>query len=403
MNFRVNTLITIIAFMAMVNCAVAGGLPGGVAAIKPNVYQLNGATDAVFSPDGRCLAVQYPGRFALLPAGNIPAALADPANLPVWEDRIIGFLPGSNLIFTDAAGTYSLDTLSFNTTRLLAEDISKYPPRGIGTKSMVIVSNDLLITGDGQADWDGRKVGNIIRIDLINGTVTRGTAISAFWYAALSPGGRYILYEHGAEDNNDVDFYDILADKNYRLSRYFDFQSAFPGYLETREIPLKWLNDSQFIASVSVDRVLNDPRRQLILFDIENRTMLWKTLTEVPVWPNQFALLNGATAFFNYPGKGFYRLSLTDGSIERLGGLGGEAFALSPDGKSVAFLEKEDLSLYRFSDGSRRHLLALAGWQAQHAYKGMQNRAPLWSPAGDALLLFGKSQLILIINPPAPI
>jgi hypothetical protein len=88
-------------------------------------------------------------------------------------------------------------------------------------------------------------------------------------------------------------------------------------------------------------------------------------------------------------------LRLNDGEMKPSKTVNGAPFAVSPDGNSVAFLSGHQLFLTWPADGRKELLADLPEMQLQTGYKGMGFRAPVWSPGGDLIVVFGTDRLVL--------
>ncbi len=368
--------------------------------IQPNVIQLAGAREAIYAPSGKHLAIQLKSGFFLLPTEGLSSSTVSLAQTRMRQGQIIGFLPSGMLVFANRSRTYTLNPETQEQRQVLRSSLAQYIVDGdLTDKSIVIVSNNLIVAGEGNFDWGG-SMGNIFRYDLKQKRVIKGAPISGFWYAYLSPNSKYILYEHGSEENNNADLYDVLSDKNHEISKFFSFEKHFPRYTESDEAPIAWLSDeNKFLAEISFgnDESGDDPRHRFLA------KIVWAKQTNIGIWPHSFQQFSENKALVSVIKENddgaheVYEISLTNGDTKVIEEINGDALAVSPDKKRVAFLEKNNLFIAA-PDGSNKRLVvsAIPRWESQLAYKNMGQRPPLWSPSNDSLILFGRDQLVLV-------
>lgn len=311
-----------------------------MARLEPNIVRASGVSDAVFSSDGRFLALQAPAKFAVLPVQNLYKNLENPIGLREYEGKVVGFLPSNALIFLNRDGVFTLDPLRPKPKRLFTPAVGKQliDDFDLRFNSVVIVSNDLIITGDGSYDWGG-EMGNIFRYDLKRRRMTRAARVPMFWYASLAPSKAFILYEHGAEDNNNAELYDILRNRNYAIANYLYLKKHFPEFKETDEAPIAWLDGrDRFLATVeATGEYGNDERVWLALFDVPARRMIWKTVLEKLFFPTDFQQMDEDKALF-VADDTVFELSLRNGMISKHPNIGGKSIAVNPDRKTIAFV-----------------------------------------------------------------
>jgi hypothetical protein len=245
-----------------VNAAESGiDNPAKIEKTSSGAIRINGVNEALFSPSGKFLAIQSDEKFFLLPTENLNESIANLEKLNPLNGQIVGFLPSDALIYSSANVVFSLEPATLKTQKLFTGAATKFLDGGrLKQKEIVVVSNDLIISGDGNYDWGGNK-GNILKFDLRRRKFSRGAPIDAFWYASVSPDGKYVLYEHGAEDNNNADIYDIALNKNYPLSKYFNFKKEFPKYKWIDEMPIAWVGTNRFLACSTLPKSESSGKR----------------------------------------------------------------------------------------------------------------------------------------------
>ena len=367
--------------------------------IKPNVVRLSGARDAIYSPSSKLLAIQASSNFLLLTVQNLTKSFDNLSKVRKWNGQIIGFLPSETLIYSNGKETFALEPIKQESQKIFSRNLAGYTNNyDLTDKIIVIVSNDLIITGDGSYDWSG-KMGNIFRYDLKRKRLTKGAKIPMFWYASLSPSGKYILYEHGAEDNNNTDLYDISRDKNYPISEYFNFKNSFPQYKETDETPLVWLHSrDRFLAEISSndDNDDIDEKVWLALFDVPSRKVIWKKSVDKWFFPSNFQQLSDEKALLDFD-DGVYELFLENGDLRKNSNIDGKQIAVSPNRKNIAFIKSNQLFVASPDGSNRKLILDLpSDWKPQTAYKGGGERPPTWSVDSSSLILFGENQLLFV-------
>ena len=372
--------------------------------VNPRVVRISGLSDAMYSPSGKFLALQGASKFVVFPSHdlgkshNLGKSIDDLKKIHEWNGKIIGFFPDGSLIYFNNNGVFTLDLIKEKAEKIFIPAVGKYLTEDfdLRSNSIVIASKDLIITGDGSYDWGG-KMGNIFRYDLKRRRMTKGARIPMFWYASLSPSAKYILYEHGAEDNNNTELYDVRENKNYSISDYFNFKKTLPELENTDEVPVAWLDDKDlFLAQISPqgDGYGSSTNEWLVLFDVPGRKIIWKRPLEKWFFPTHFQQLDNNKGLFVVDDS-VYELSLTDGNSRKLSDIDGKSIAASPDGKTIAFVMTNQLFVSS-PDGRGKKLLCdiPLDWKAQTAYKAMGERPPLWSENGDMVILFGENQLL---------
>ena len=242
-------------------------------------------------------------------------------------------------------------------------------------------------------------MGNIFRYDLKRKRVIKGARISDFWYASLSPSGKYILYEHGSDVNNNTDLYDISQDKNHPISEYFNFKNSFSEYEATDEYPIVWLrNQDRFLAGVNSNDDNDEIGEKvwLALFDVLGKKVSLKKLLDKWFFPSNFQQLDDNKALLSYE-DGVYELSLENGDLRKNSNIDGGQIAVSPDRTKITFIKSSQLFVASPDGNNRKLILDLqSDWKPQTAYKGGGERLPVWSTDSNSLILFGENQLLFI-------
>jgi hypothetical protein len=376
-----------------------------VAKLSEKVIRLSGAETAVPSPSGRFVAVQASAKIIVLPAENLFKSFAAVSKFKPRDGIILGFLPSDTLVYLTNEEIFGLDPVSQKTRLLLPRETGEMlAGRTLIQNEFVLVSDELIVSGNGDYEMGGLP-GNIFRYDLRRKRLTKGSKIKQFWYAALSPSRNFILYEHGGEQSNFTDFYDVRRDRNYEAAEYFDFRKAFPEFRKTNAFPLIWAGRGErflaFVASgehpddIKPEDEKEQGRTWLALFDIPARKIVWKKLTDKSAFPSAFQPAGAGKVLVNY-GAEVYELSLANGRERKLSGIDGSSLVVSPDKKRIAFI-KANRVLTAFVDGSgTKPIFELpAGWKAAAGYKSMGERPPLWLPRGNALIFFGELELLI--------
>lgn len=373
--------------------------------ISTNVVRLSGAENAVYSRTGKFLAIQMASEFLLLPVRKPFESFDELGSARRHSGRIIGFLSTDTLVYAADGEIFALDAAGQRSRKLFSQNSAqKLVDKVLSQREFVFVSDDLIITGDGSYDMGGNP-GNIYRFDLKNRRVKKGAPIKQFWEAALSPSGKYILYERGGEQSNYIDFYDVRLDKNYEAERRFNFRKAFPRFIEWSASPLVWVgNRDAFLAYVTSgvhpDEIKPEDAEEhnktwLCLLDAPTGRIIWKKLIETGAFQSGFQPLNSGRVLVNYDEE-IYELSLADGKERRIRGISGKSLVISPDKKKIAFIKSNRAFTALLNGDNKKPVLDLPrGWKPATDYKGMGERPPVWSPSGDGLILFGENQLLI--------
>jgi hypothetical protein len=317
-----------------------------------------------------------------------------------------GFLPSDKILYTPRRGLYAIDPQTRKTQpifQMTAED--EQNGNYLADGEMVVVSENLIISGDGDYDM-GLNKGNILLFDVERARVRRGAQINGFKSGRLSPGGKYVLYEYAGELSNSASLYDIARNVNHQLPKRFNFKLHFPKYKKINVFPLTWINADRFIAAVDENQGddageenkpadFTDTPAWLALFDVVTGKIVWKEqLTgSVPIYVERLSLTQ---AFFEN-GDGLFEISLADGRLTKLPAIKGTGFAVSPDKKRLAFLNGNQIFVSSLNGADKRLILEYPRiWQGSPSSYGLGTRSLNWSPDGKRLLVFDENRLLLV-------
>jgi hypothetical protein len=396
-------ILTVFAMSAVVRAQCSGDAP--IEKIEPNATQISGASDVIFSPSGKSVIVQMSWGFYLLPTEKLDEAEAGfrESRFSCWEGWSKGFLPSGKIVFAARRGLYTIEPETKKTEPIYQitaaeEENGNYLIDG----EMVFVSENLIVSGDGDYDL-GLKTGNILQFDVERRSAARRARIRGFQNPALSPGGRYILYEHNGENGGNTDFYDIAADRNYSLAARFNFRRSFPQYKSTFERPIAWISPNRFLAEVDenqtapADEYKADSKPWLVLLDAETGKIVWKRQTTFELIPPYFHQLSATKALMENDG-GVYEISLASGKSEMfLPSLDGKAISVSADKKQIAYFDIKNLYVASLDGKNAKPVLELPfDWSGVSAYKETGETPPLWSPDGKRLIIFDKKRALFI-------
>ena len=407
-KFRILTLIlTVFAMSVVVRAQCSDESP--IEKIAPQATQVSGATDVIFSPSGKSVIVQLSWGFYVLPTEKLDDADAgfEESRYPCLEGWAKGFLPSEKIVFAGRRGLYTMEPATKKTEPIYQitaaeEENGNYLIDG----EMVLVSENLIVSGDGDYDL-GLKKGNILRFDVERRSASRRAEIRGFQNPMLSPGGRYILYEHNGENGGNADFYDLAADRNYPLAGRFNFKRVFPEYKLTFERPIAWISPSRFLAEVvenqsapgaeSAEEAELSTERWLVLFDAETGKLVWKRQANAEMLPPYFHQLS-ATKALALAGGDIYEISLSDGKSRRIvSDFHGNSFSVSPDKKQLAYFSAGHLYTASVDRKNEKSVFDLpADWKSVSAYKDKGAQPPVWSPDGRRLIIFDEKRVIFI-------
>jgi hypothetical protein len=405
-KFRILTLIlTVFAVSAVARAQCSDETP--IEKIGTNATQISGASGVIFSPSGKSMIVQMSWGFYVLPTEKLDDAEAGfkESRYPCLEGWAKGFLPSGKIVFAARRGLYTVEPATKKTEPIYQitaaeEENGNYLIDG----EMVFVSENLIVSGDGDYDL-GLKKGNILRFDVKRQSAARRAQIRGFQNPMLSPGGRYILYEHNGENGGSADFYDLAADRNYPLAGRFNFKRVFPKYKRTFERPVAWISPSRFLAEVDEDQSApvdenedeSDTKSWLVLFDAATGKIIWKRQSNLEMFPPYFHQLSATKALAETDG-GIYEISLADGRLKRIiPHFYGNSISISPDKKQLAYFSAHQLYVAAIGGENEKPVFDLpAEWKSVSAYKGMGAMPPLWSPDGKRLIIFDEKRALFI-------
>jgi hypothetical protein len=350
------------------------------------------------------MIVQLSWGFYVFPTEKLDEAETNfkESRFPCLEGWAKGFLPSGKIVFAGRRGLYTLDPATKKTEPIYQvtaaeEENGNYLIDG----EIISVSENLIVSGDGDYDL-GLKKGNILRFDVKRRSAARLAQIRGFQNPMLSPGGKYILYEHNGENGGNTDFYDLAANRNYPLAERFNFNRAFPQYKRTFERPIAWISPNRFLAEVDenqtapADKYKADSKPWLVLFDVAGK-IIWKRQTTFELIPPYFHQLSATKALMENDG-GVYEISLTTGKSEMfLPALDGKTISVSPDKKQIAYFDIKHLYIASLDGKNAKSVFALPfDWTEVSAYKEMGAPPPLWSPDGKRLIIFDKKRALFI-------
>lgn len=407
-KFVILTLIlTVFAMSAVVRAQCSDDSP--IEKIGARATQISGADGVIFSPSGKLMIVQMSWGFYVLPTETLDDAEAGlkESRFSCWEGWAKGFLPSEKVVFAGRRGLYAIEPETKKTEPIYQitaaeEENGNYLIDG----EMVLVSENLIVSGDGDYDL-GLKKGNILRFDVKRQIALRRAQIHGFQNPMLSPGGKYILYEHNGESGGNTDFYDLAADRNYPIAGRFNFKRAFPRYKRTFERPIAWISPNRFLAEVvanqsapgeeSAEEDEFNTKRWLVLLDAETGKIVWKREVNSEMLPPYFHQLN-ATKALALTGGDIYEISLSDGKSQRIiCDFKGNSVSISPDKKQLAYFSAGHLYTASVDRENEKSVFDLpADWKSVSAYKSMGAMPPLWSPDGGRLVIFDEKRAIFI-------
>jgi hypothetical protein len=393
-------------------CFANGELPLAVEFVNPNVTRIsNTATEgyptlsAKYSPNGKMLVIQTESRFVLVPTDKPDEYFNRLDKLRSWEGDAGGFLPSGKVVYSNERGIFTVDPVTYEIGTVYAvppEDIEDGKPFSPG--NLLVVSENLLVSGDGSYDMGGFK-GSIMRFDAARRRMTRGAEVWTFDSASLSPNGKYVLYEHGGDNDNRADYYDIARNVNYPLARRFNFKREFPKYKKTDEVPLGWVGPEKFLAMVdenqfeeseTSNREVVDTKPWLVLCDAGTGRIVWKKQLDSAAFPAYIHLLSPASALAA-ASDGLYEISLANGKFEKRAPIKGHDFALSSDKKRLAFIDSDQIFVSSLNGANRRSAVKFPDvWKYAGDYPELGARSLLWSPDGRLIVALGEKELLFV-------
>lgn len=375
----------------------------------PNATLIVGVTDAKVSPSGKFIILQTDVGFHVIPTERLDDITGDidDADFPWSEGWAKTFMPSGRILVKTRRGLYTFDPQKTGEDREIYSASADDEEKGtyLNDGELVVVSEKLIISGGGDYDFGGNK-GTIIRFDLRRRRYTRGARIDGFKKPQLSPSGKYVLYEHGNDDINTADLYDIGRNVNYPIEKRFNFKRHFPKYKYVDIKPLAWVAANKFVAAIDENQSeefkaspnpldLPDTPAWLALFDAANGKIVWKKQLSFNA-PPFLEQLNSSKAFF-YNEKGRYEISLADGRLTKLPDIEGSLFTFSPDKKKLAFINGSQIFVSS-SDGANKKLIFNLPEKRQDGTAFNPNRIHTinWSPDGKRLFVFENNRLLII-------
>ncbi|HEY8563801.1 MAG TPA: hypothetical protein VIL74_25705 [Pyrinomonadaceae bacterium] len=389
--------------------SAADVFPLKIEKIAPGVTQVSNVADvgyvtlgAQYTPDGKYLIVTAGGEFCVLPTENLDARIDDLGRARVWKGEPSGYLPSGKIVFSTVKGLSALDPATEEIRTIYEAPESEVDPEHYYLAwRLIVLSDELIVSGDGDSA-DGSPDGNILRFDVRRGRRTRGASIPGFYNPRVSPSRKYILFEHGnGLDQSYAEIYDIARDRRHRLAGRFNLRRAFPKYEKIIERPVAWIGADTFLAEVEKidgEREISDAtyigaHSWLVSLNAATGAIVWKTRPKIPFGGSVYQQLSATKMLIETADWGLYELSLANGKAKRLANFEGQGFALSPDKKKLAYFG-DDLNRIYVSAlngaGKRKVLDVPENW----ALDRWSRHAPLWSPDGGRLIVFGKNQFL---------
>lgn len=394
-------ILTVWLSAATARAQTLDGSPPPVERISPNAIQISGLTYARFSPDGYWLVLETDAGFYLVPGERFETLVEDFENsrYRYTEGWAREFLPSGRVVFSSRRGLFALDAADGKTQtiyQLTAEDERNgtYP----WDSEIIAVSEDLVISGNGDYDTGGEK-GHVVRFDVRRARYTRGAQIDGFKNPRLSPGGKYILYEHGNDEDRYAALYDIRRNVNLALAQRFDFKRHFPKYKRVNVKPLIWVAPDKFVAGLDENQFekfkasknplnIPDTPAWLALLDAASGQIVWKKQMSFNA-PEFLEQLSASKAAF-YNEYGHYEVSLADGRLTKLPDIEGNIFVVSPDKKRTAYINGGQIFVSALDGANKKKAFDLSeSWQQNY-------RSLRWSPDGKLLLVTSEDRLLII-------
>jgi WD40 repeat protein len=371
--------------------------------IAPNAQEFAVVMDANFTPSGEFLVVQSDVGFYIIPTEKLDEITGnlDDLNVSWTEGWAITFMPSGKIVVKSRRSLYTLDPQTETGDEIYtASSDNEEKGNYLNDGELVVVSENLIISGGGDYDFFNNK-GTIIRFDVRRGSYKRGARIDGFKNAKLSPDGKYVLYEHGSDDYNYADLYDIARNVNYPIPQRFDFKRNFPKYKETLVDPLVWVTPNRFVATVDENQFeefkasanpldIPDTPAWLVLFDASGGKIVWKHQLKNVDASGVLQLLSKTKAFFDDT-NGIYEVSLADGKLTKLPTVAGTLFTISPDKTKMAYLDENRIIVSAAASGANKQTVFEVSKSWQDTISSIK-----WSPDGKRLLISDKNRLLII-------
>jgi hypothetical protein len=390
---RTTSLIAIV-FVACLQAAFSQDVSFRIENLGRTAVRINGATGVHFSSAPGGLIITSASHFAEIASVRELFADSRPDSNLITETvrRFIGVLPNGSILFKTASGAFMRTHQTSVVKRFVSEsDLEKLSDLDQAT---VIVSDRLIVSGNGHFDWGGEK-GFLYQFDPSSGALQKGPAIAGFWYGSVSPSRRYILFEHGAEESNWTELYDLQTNRVHSIGRYFPWPRSPYFRLDREEFPIKWMrNADRFLAIIEFDVDSGDSKKWLVLFDVPSRTPIWKKRSDLSFFPSDFVQINERKAYVRSD-SGIRTLSLATGVQRTVRGVNASSMSNHRESGEIAFVDKGELFVARSGFRNRRSIAKLpVGFMFSSAHKGMGERPPLWSPDGKVVFLIGKNEVM---------
>ncbi len=355
---------------------------------EPKIVIFHNTTDVKFSPSGRLVIFQLPASFLVVKSDKIPTSTEQLQAMPTTEGYAIGFLPSELVAYKQNRTIRILDPVKDETKLAISErDIDESGLDAFEARPLAIRSNEELFTGDGSWHWGG-SMGNIYSFDLRQQKVTKKTKIPGMFYPQISSSGRYLVFEYGAEANNNAYIYNIRKNTNHSIHKYFGFKKEFPKFDEFSEAPIIWLRGQErFLLFVSEGGDSdNEDSEFLVLVDVPSKRVVWKSQLSQWFFPTYFQQIDEEFAVFSNESGVFY-VELTSGIIAGPR-FKGESASVSPDGKRVAYYQSETLMISDNAGKNNKSIMALPGQsEIAKSYKAMGMHSPIWTPDSKSLFV----------------